>query len=360
MSETTTQIPIRVLMVTGVYPTAQHPHAGTFLKSQVDSLIAAGIDVEVLHPKAGPSPLRYASALIQIWRKALSRRYDIIHGNYGLWCLLCRLQWSMPVLVSYWGDDILGTVTANGGYSSKGNTVVKISRKLCFWVNAVIVKSAQMKQAAGGPQQKIFVIPNGVNFTQFHPVARTEARAALGWQPDKYYVLFSNNPKIPVKNFALAQTAVEHVRKKGIDVELVVANGLPHETVMQYMNASNALILSSHAEGSPNVVKEAMACNVPVVATNVGDVADVIGSTAGCTVCTPNDSAEMAAGIEIALARTARTTGRQDIGYLDSAVIAQRVIAVYKKVIGHQSATQLDTLDAPSTRTTKETGDVQE
>ncbi len=325
--------PFRVLMVTGVYPTTRQPHAGTFIKSQVDSLIAAGLEVEVLHPMAGPSPLRYAIAAARVFLTSFTKRYDVVHGHYGLWCLISRLQWTTPVIASYLGDDILGTVTADGGYSSKGSFVASISRRLCYWVDAVIVKSAQMKKAAQGPQQKIFVIPNGVNFAQFHPILRDEARAALGWEQKRYYVLFANNPQIPVKNFALAKAAVEHVQAAGKDIELVVASGLPHETVIEYMNASNALILSSIAEGSPNVVKEAMACNIPVVATNVGDVEDVIGHTEGCTVCGQN-AEELAVGIEKALAHIERTTGRDDIKYLDSSVIAQRVIAVYEQVTG--------------------------
>jgi glycosyltransferase involved in cell wall biosynthesis len=190
-----------------------------------------------------------------------------------------------------------------------------------------------MKRAAGGPQDKIHVIPNGVNFAQFRPLARVQARAALRWDPDRYYVLFSNNPQIPVKNFALAQAAIEHLRELGMNAELVVANGLPHDTVVQYMNASNALLLSSVAEGSPNVVKEAMACNVPVVSTNVGDVADVIGKTEGCSVCS-HDAEALAEGLEKALRHSKRTTGREDIQHLDSAVVAQQVINVYKKAIG--------------------------
>ncbi len=331
--------PFRVLMVTGVYPTARQPHAGTFIKSQVDSLIAAGLEVEVLHPMAGPSPVRYAIAAAEVFLKSLTGRYDVIHGHYGLWCLISRLQWTTPVVASYLGDDILGTVTGDGGYSSKGSFVVSISRKLCYWVDAVIVKSAQMKKAAQGPQRKIFVIPNGVNFAQCRPIPRSEARTALGWAQDRYYVLFANNPQIPVKNFALAKAAVEHIRAENKDVELIVASGLPHEKVVEYMNASNALILSSIAEGSPNVVKEAMACNVPVVATNVGDVEDVIGHTAGCAVCAQS-AEELAQGLEKALAHTERTTGRDDIKHLYSSVIAQRVIAVYEQITGRKIASE--------------------
>ncbi len=330
------QKPLRVLMVTGIYPTAERPHKGTFVKSLVDSLTAVGVEVEVIHPKPSlPTPLRYAIAASQVFCKTLTKRFDIVNGHYGLWCLVARLQWTTPVVATYLGDDVLGTVLAKGKYSAKGNFVASISHKLCYFVDAVTVKSQQMKQRLGGPQEKVFVIPDGVNFAQFHPIPRSEVRAKLGWDQDRYYVLFANNPDIPVKNFPMAQAAVDILRAKGIDVELVVATGLSHDTVMQYTNASNALILPSWAEGSPNVVREAMACNIPVVATNVGDVADVIGRTEGCSICA-HDPEELAAGLQRALEHIGPTTGRQDTQHLASAVIAQQVIELYEQILSKQ------------------------
>src|SRR6266568_1990729 len=333
----TAEKPFRVLLVTGVYPTEQKPHSGTFIKSQVDSLIAAGLEIELLLPKPGPSLVRYLEATMQVFLKTLTGGFDIVHGHYGLWCLTARLQWTTPVVASFMGDDLLGTVTADGGYSNKGAVVAGISRYLCRRVNAVIVKTEGMKVAASRGDN-IVVIPNGVDFELFRPIPRTEARAALGWDQDRYYVLFSNNPDIPVKNFPLAKAAVERLHARGISAELVVANGLPQTQVVQYMNASNALILTSIAEGSPNVVKETMACNVPVVSTNVGDVSQVIRHTEGCRVC-PHDSDALAIALEEALRRTEPTTGRADIVHLDSSIVAKQVIAVYEQVTKHETKT---------------------
>ena len=322
--------PIRVLMVTGAYPTEQRPHSGTFIKSQVDSLIEAGLEVEVIHPKPGPVLFRYLMAILAVFLKTLTRKFDIVHGHYGQWCLFGRMQWTTPVVASFLGDDLLGTFTTTGGYSKKSLMIVRLSRWLCQRVNAVIVKSEGMKQAITG--DNIFIIPNGVDFELFHPIPRSEARKALGWDPDRYYVLFGNNPKIPAKNFQLAQAAVERLIGKGMPVELVVACGLPQSKVVQYMNASNALILPSLAEGSPNIVKETMACGVPVVAANVGDVEQVIGHTQGCKVC-PYDLDAFAAGLEEAFQHTEPTTGRMDIKHLDRKVIAKQVIAVYEQIL---------------------------
>ena len=334
----TTKKPFRVLMVTGVYPTKQNPHSGTFIKSQADSLLAAGLEIELHHPKSGPSLLRYVTATAQVFLKTLTGYFDVVHAHYGLWCLIARMQWTTPVVGSFLGDDLLGTVTANGGYSKKGAFVARVSHWLCRYLDAVIVKSEGMK-AALRQQDKVYVIPNGVDFDLFRPLPRVEVRAALGWDLDRYYVLFGNDSAIPVKNFPLAQAAIECLRTRGLDAELVVAKGLPQTTVVQYINACNALILPSIAEGSPNIVKETMACNVPVVATNVGDVAQVIGRTQGCSVCDSNPEA-LAAGLEQALLHRGPTTGRRDIQHLDSATVAQQVIAVYTQVTQKKATVQ--------------------
>jgi glycosyltransferase involved in cell wall biosynthesis len=317
-------------MVTGAYPTEQLPHWGTFVKSQVESLVAAALEVEVLHPRPGPMPLRYAKAIAQVLLKTMTGRCDVVHGHYGLWCLAARLQWRTPVVASFLGDDLLGAPRADGGNYKKHQLVVHISRWLSRHVDAVIVKSEQMRQAT--PAHNVYVIPNGVDFDLFRPIPRVEARAALGWDPVRYYVLFGNDPQIPRKGFPLAQRAIEDLNRRGIDAELVVANGLSQTALVQYINASNALLLPSIHEGSPNIVKETMACNIPVVATEVGDVAQVIGRTKGCCV-SPRDPEALASGLEQALLHSGPTTGRKDIQHLERSIVAKQIIAVYEHVL---------------------------
>ncbi len=297
--------------------------------------------MEVIHPTWGPAPLRYAQAALQVFCKTLTKKFDIVHGHYGQWCMIARLQWTTPVVASFLGDDLQGTVRPDGRYSKVSAFIVQLSRWLSRRVDAVIVKSEGMKRIVPA-SANVYVIPNGVNFEQFHPIPRAEARAALHWDQDRYYILFCNDPSIPVKNFSLAQAAIERLHDMGIPAELVVASGVSHSQVALFMNASNALILPSLAEGSPNVVKEAMACNVPVVASNVGDVAEVIEHTLGCCIC-PLEPEAFAAGLAAALQHPEPTTGRDDIAHLENSLVARRLIAVYtqvlsKKVKGRQSS----------------------
>lgn len=329
--------PICVLTVTGAYPADYRPHWGTFIKSQVDSLIEQGVEVDVIRPRPGPMPWRYAKAVAQVFFRTLTGHYDIIHGHYGLWCLVARLQWTTPVVASFLGTDLLGDPLGDGRYARKHALVVRFSQWLSQRMDAVIVKSQEMRDLV--PARHVFVLPNGVDFDLFRPASRAEARAALGWKPDGYYVLFANDPGIPRKGFALAQAAIERLRASGLSAELVVANGMPQTEVVRRMNASNALLLTSIHEGSPNVVKEAMACDIPVVSTDVGDVAQVVERTVGCAVC-PRDPDALAAALETALRHTEPTTGRTDIKHLDREVVARQVIAIYQAVINHTLADQ--------------------
>jgi teichuronic acid biosynthesis glycosyltransferase TuaC len=328
--------PLRVLVVTGVYPKERAPHSGTFIKSQVDSLIAAGLEVEIIHPKPGPVAVRYFKSVLQVFFKTLAGRFDIVHGHFGLWCLVARMQWITPVVASFLGDDLLGTPIPGSGYSRKSRFVISVSRWLCHHVDGVIVKSEEMKKVIDR-RVEVAVIPNGVDFALFRPLPRAEVRAALGWEKDHYYVLFGNDPLIYRKGFSLAHAALACLRERGVQTELVVANGLPQTQLVQYINACNALILPSISEGSPNIVKETMACNVPVVSADVGDVSRVIARTKGCSVC-PRTPQAFAAALEQALLYTEPTTGRVDIAHLECSVVAKQVIVVYQQAITKKSA----------------------
>ena len=131
-----------------------------------------------------------------------------------------------------------------------------------------------------------------------------------------------------MKNIVLARSVLCLLADRGVNAELVIVYGQSQKLVMRYMNACNAVILPSLAEGAPNVVKEAMACNVPVVATDVGDVGQVIGRTTGCSVC-QHDPEQLAEALETALCHTEPTTGRRDIAHLASAVVVERVLDLY-------------------------------
>lgn len=323
--------PLRVLMVTGVYPREERPHSGTFIKSQADALVAEGYEVEVIHPRPGPMPLRYFSAAWQVFCRTLTGRFAVVHGHFGLWGLAARFQWTTSVVISFLGDDLLGRPRSGGGYTRKSLIVVRLSQWLARHVDGVIVKSEQMRKVID-QHVEVAVIPNGVDFTLFRPLPRADVRAELGWSLDRFYILFGNDPGLYRKGFSYAQAALSCLQERGIQAELVVANGLPQSQLVRLINACNALLLPSIHEGSPNIVKETMACNVPVVSSNVGDVSCVISRTTGCSVC-PRIPEAFADALERALRHTEPTTGRNDIAYLENSLVAKQVIAAYQRAI---------------------------
>jgi glycosyltransferase involved in cell wall biosynthesis len=159
-----------------------------------------------------------------------------------------------------------------------------------------------------------------------------QARAMLGLKAHKKYLLFAANPQIAVKRFPLAKAVADWLARRDPSIQLLVVSKEPQERLALYMSACDALVFPSYQEGSPNVVKQAMACNLPIVATDVGDVRLVIGKTKGCHVCNPTVS-EFAARITEILSPPRRTDGRDRIRHLDSSTVSERIIEVYERVL---------------------------
>jgi CelD/BcsL family acetyltransferase involved in cellulose biosynthesis len=178
-------------------------------------------------------------------------------------------------------------------------------------------------------QVSAHVIPSGLDLKQFRPRPRDDARQGLGLAPDKRYVLFVGNPGHPRKRGDLARRAVELVSET-LPAELLVLWHVPHDLIPTYMSACDALICTSLQEGSPNVVKEALACDLPVVSVAVGDVPDRLRGIEGCEVTVDDRPETLAAALERVLRRGGRVQGRQAVAALDEHLLTQRVIDIYR------------------------------
>ena len=205
--------------------------------------------------------------------------------------------------------------------------------------DAVAVKSHEM--ANKPKRENVHIIPHEIDLEVFRPVEKEQARAALGLDPGKKYLLFAANPKIPVKRFPLAKAVADKLQKQDSSIELLVIYKEPQDRLALFMSACDALIFTSYQEGSPNVVKQAMACNLPIVSTDVGDVRDVIGATKGCYVCKP-DVRELADCLVGVLRRGERTSGREKVRHLSGPAVAQRVIKVYEQVLSKRKGHAVD------------------
>ncbi|WP_435181650.1 glycosyltransferase family 4 protein [Halorussus sp. AFM4] len=242
--------------------------------------------------------------------------YDVVHANYGLTAPAALAQVRLPVVLSLWGTDLMGEY----GW---------LSKQCARYCDAVIVMSEEMADELDQPCR---VIPHGIDMDRFAPRPTDEARAELGWDSDKRHVLFPYPPSQEVKDHPRARRIVDRASDRvDADVELQVVYGVPHAEVATYMNAADALLLTSKREGSPNSVKEALACDLPVVSTDVGDVADRLDGVSPSRVSDDDD--ELAAGLADVLEDPRPCDGREAVRHIGLDRMAERIEAVYESVV---------------------------
>lgn len=319
---------MKILVITAMYPTQDNPAAGSFVKTQVDALRANGAEVEVLVFRGANNKLKYLTGFFQMRKRLRQGNIDVIHAHYSYVGVVARMQRSVPVVVTYHGDDLLASVADFTGRHSKFSLLmVRLGQWLGQRVEAAIVQNKQMS-AKLNDAQHVHIVPHEIDFETFCVTNREEARRRLNLDPHKPYLLFAANPEIHVKRFPLAKRVTDALQRDVPDVELLVVHRETQERLALYMCACDALVFPSFQEGSPNVIKQAMACCMPIVATDVGDIRDVIASTEGCFVCSP-DANEFTGRLKAILESNARTEGRAAVQHFDRPLVAQRLINVY-------------------------------
>jgi teichuronic acid biosynthesis glycosyltransferase TuaC len=309
-----------------------------FIKEQGESLIKEGVDVDY-YPVVGKGLTGYIKAGFRLRKLLRKTPYDLIHAHFTYcgWAAIIGAGTRLPVVLSLMGSD------ANGEYKGKNKVVASswISALLTWliqpFVKAIISKSPNI-EASVYLKHKSFIVPNGVNMEKFKPaLMKTNSNAET--DDGKTKVLFLGSKTKSGKNFPLVQAAIKHLGWE--DVELVCPYPVAHNEVPGYLNEADVLVFPSFMEGSPNVIKEAMACNCPIVSTDVGDVSWVIGKTKGCYLASfdPQDFAKKIA-LAINFSQThGRTKGRRrimDLG-LDLDTVAKRIMAVYKKITNNNT-----------------------
>lgn len=268
-----------------------------FFQQQVSSLAQRGITSDVRSPDGIQSGTESRSRLAYLRLATETLRepddYDLVHANYALTAPAAFLQTDTPTVLSLWGSDLLGVL---GPFSQACATLA----------DEVIVMSSEMGAVLGGPSH---VIPHGIDLDRFRPLGVERSRTETGWDSDGKHVLFPYGPHRSVKDFPKAANVVESVREQ-VDAPVILhtLSGVDHSRMPYYYNAADAVLITSEWEGSPNAVREALACNTPVVATDVGDVSSrVDGLPLSSTGSTP---AAVADGLANALTADRSETGR--------------------------------------------------
>ena len=292
----------------------------SFVQSQYDSLKAEGLEM-VLFPVVGHGAMAHLKAARQLRKIVRREKPDVIHAHYSVYGYVAALA----TMCMCHKPEIVVSILGSFPRRNKKWRLVRYCVQHVW--DKTIVKSERTKRQLG---LDVPVIPNGVNLEIFQTLEASAARKAVGFEDGKKYIIWCSNPERPEKDWALAQAAVAQVN----DVELVAVYNKTPQEVCTYMNASDCLLLTSVSEGSPNVIKEAMACNCPIVTTNVGDVKERLENLDGCYVVDSREPKELAEALRKSLAFGKRTEGRKRIiaDQLEISQIAKRIKDIYERI----------------------------
>lgn len=289
------------------------------VKNQGQSLVKKGVSVDYYTIEPG-GVSGYFKSIPKLRRKVKKGSYDIVHAHYSFSAFATSLAGSFPLVVSLMGSDAY--------MSTFWRWCAHVFYNLRW--DVTIVKTQQMKELLR--MKNVYVIPNGVNLEKFTLMEKDKAREKIHYFSDKKLVVFIANPARPEKNYALAKQAVNVLNTP--DVELMPVYDVQSDQIPYYLNAADVLLLTSNWEGSVNVIKEALACNLPIVSTDVGDVKVNISGVEGCYVCN-HDIKDIVEKLSLAISFGQRTNGRQriiELG-LDSDTIAVKLIEVYNSLL---------------------------
>ena len=242
---------------------------------------------------------------------------DVIHAHYGLSGLLAVLQRGVPVVTTFHGSDI-------------NNRKVLPFSKIAMRLSAFTIFVSQKNVDIARPTKKFALLPCGVNTDNFRMLSKHNARLQLHLDATKTYVLFAGSFSNRVKNPELAQKAIALLN----NVELIELKGYSREEVNYLMHAVDAALMTSHTEGSPQFIKEVMACGCPLVSVDVGDVKEITAGVDGCYLVS-RDPKQIAEKLQLAIDFKERTQGRQRIVELglENQKVAEKIVAIYTNVV---------------------------
>lgn len=300
-----------------------------FVEEQVRALQQRGCDVVFLGVQ-GKGIWGYLRCLPALKRAIKQHQPNLIHAHYGLSGLLANLQRRVPVVTTYHGSDI--NVPSVLRFS-------KIAMRLSAWNIFVSKRNIAIAQL----KDKYTLLPCGVNLPQpwnEMQTQRVEQLTLNQWvqeklQLDAKHVLFAGAFDNAVKDASLAKATINELANEGVKAELIELKGYNRDQVNALMYNCDTLLMTSKTEGSPQVIKEAMACGCPIVSVDVGDVAERVSGVEGCYVVSSREPAAIAEALQQALAFHGKTNGRQrilDMG-LSNTQVAERLMAIYKQLV---------------------------
>ena len=328
---------LRILAVTNMYPTLETPVLGTYVEKQIKGLKQIGLHVAVMFVDRTQKGMRAYLGLGRKVRERLTEFHpDVVHIMYGgvMANEVTRNVEDRPTVVSFCGSDLLGENLSGTVRKLISEYGILASHKAARRTTGIVVKSKNLHDAlpADVYRSKVRIIPNGVDLEWFQPINRDKCRNRLGWDSKVFHILFPANLGDPVKRPKLAQAAVDCLQSMGIRSEMHHLRDVPHDEVPVWLNASNAVLLTSLHEGSPNVIKEALACDLPVVSVNVGDVSERIQGVDGCYIARPEPH-DLALKLSLVYSGEGRVNGRYKMNEFSLEKTALRLKTLYDHVL---------------------------
>lgn len=322
---------MKVLHVTTSYPTINVPQKGIFIYSQIQSLNEQGIQADVIVIK-GRGILKYLQGIFELKSKLKNNNYSLIHAHYMYVGWIAKLASELPLIISFMGNDVFGDVSGENKYKFASKFLHRfLSNILLSRSSFGIVKSNSLAMEFKN-KTKVEIIPNGVNMNIFFPRSDIK-KPDLGLSDTCRYILFAGTPERKEKRYELAWKAFKKLKDKIPDTELIYLQKKSPQEVALYLNTCDCLLLTSVHEGSPNIVKEALACNLPVVSVSVGDVSEQISGISNCYIANANPD-DLAEKLYKVLSQSDKAKGGcEKMKSISLENIAVRIINVYNHIL---------------------------
>jgi glycosyltransferase involved in cell wall biosynthesis len=316
-----------------------HLNSGAFMRVFAEGVRAQGVELDLhyLGNLARPDNLLRARAEVN----RIASRYDMVHAQFGSACAVATAGVTdVPKLLSLRGSDWYRFVHRLGGEALHSLLAVGMSRSVMRRFDAVIVMSHRMKAEVGSKFRNLRVeyLPDPIDLARFAPLDRRAARKAVGLpDADDRWVLFTTvSVSNPVKRVPLAMRVVEQVNAWMGGVRLRVATGLSHDSMPAFVAGCDAVLCTSVHEGWPNSVKEALACDVPFVATDVSDLRSIAAAEPSCRVC-DSDVDSLAEALHDVLRRPRPSGLRRHLREMELEETSRRLVALYRDLLGAQA-----------------------
>ena len=325
------------LRVLYVIPGKDHGVGMSFSRRQAEDVRSQGVNVRSFYLKSRTAPVTVARELVRLRGEIKSFEPHVIHAHFGtMTAFLCAIATRVPLVITFHGSDLNPAPGISWIRSFAGRTLSRLAARRA---SQVICVSPQLQSRIQDLGTEAHVVPCGINLELFQPLSMAECREKLGWHPEERIVLFNARTDPIGKRLDLAEACVEKAQKSISNLRLHIFRGRTDPDDMPlYYSAADALLVTSDYEGSPLVVKEAMACNLPVISVDVGDVrARLFGVEQSDIVA--RDPVALSQSLARILTTPGRSNGRERMIGLSGEAIAKQVIAIYEKAIGRKKVT---------------------